>query len=336
MRHVTARRCIFGVAASASILASCGRLPLSSAPSLISATAKNRWSSPRLRSLESATGIYVTEYRNGSNGVVLGYRSRNRDSDKPICSKASPYAHDIAVDIKGNLIVAGGFGQATVYGGRSACRKKLGALQVGWSGLAVDAASINAVNGTVAVAALQDGSGPGSIEICTLSDGCTANLKNDQMNFVIGVALAKDGTCWASSQEGPGTGYAVVLTYFKGCTGSGETARDFQNLAPGGLDIDNYGDLVSVSSSPSSAVYVYSGCRPRCKLIGGPFPLRGTTTYGHLNMMSTRFVAADSQFSEVDVYKYSPAAMTYLYSFNNGIAPSSGIMGAAFDPRSKE
>lgn len=160
MRHVTARRCIFGVAASASILASCGRLPLSSAPSLISATAKNRWSSPRLRSLESATGIYVTEYRNGSNGVVLGYRSRNRDNDKPICSKASPYAHDIAVDVKGNLVVAGGFGQATVYSGRSACRKKLGALQVGWSGLAVDAASINAVNGTVAVAALQDGAVP--------------------------------------------------------------------------------------------------------------------------------------------------------------------------------
>jgi hypothetical protein len=83
-------------------------------------------------------------------------------------------------------------------------------------------------------------------------------------------------------------------------------------------------------------VYVYSGCKPACKAIGGPFPLKGTAVYGHLNEDSTSFAAADYQYGQVDVYRYSPTAITYRYSFNNGISVNSGIVGAAYNPRSRE
>jgi hypothetical protein len=127
----------------------------------------------------------------------------------------------------------------------------------------------------------------------------------------------------------------AALTYFKRCSGSGETATGFDNPASGGLDIDKDGHLVTVSYS-TPAVYVYSGCRPACKLIGGPFPLKGTGFYGHLNMDSTSFVAADYQHGEIDVYRYTPTSLKYMYSFNNGLSQSSGVVGAAYNPSSKE
>ncbi len=78
----------------------------------------------------------------------------------------------------------------------------------------------------------------------------------------------------------------------------------------------------------------YSGCKPKCKKVGGPFPLQGSSWYGHLNATSTRFAAADYEYGQVDVYKYNPTTLTYLYSFNSGL--NSGITGAAYNPRSKE
>jgi hypothetical protein len=152
------------------------------------------------------------------------------------------------------------------------------------------------------------------------------------MDFVAAVAMSKKGDCWASSAV------PTALTYFKDCSATAQSATGYENSDAGGLDIDNNGNLVSISCSEVSCstpvLYVYSGCNPKCKKVGGPFPLQGASWYGHLNEDSTRFAAADYEYGQVDVYKYSPTTVTYLYSFNSGL--NSDISGAAYNPRSKE
>jgi hypothetical protein len=284
---------------------------------------------------EAKSGLYISEYNNRSDAVVLGYPANNRRNGPATCSESIRYARSIAVDMKGNLIVPQGFDEVTVFKGPSMCGPKLGSFGLGWGGDAVDVASADAADGTIAVAAIQDGSGAGSIEVCRIKGGCSTNLGNPDMDFVSGVAVSKNGDCWAASKQGKTRGYKAFLTYFAGCSGSGQTATHYKNPDTGGLDIDKSGNIVFISYS-TPAVYVYSGCKPACKAIGGPFPLKGTAVYGHLNEDSTSFAEADYQYGQVDVYRYSPTAITYRYSFNNGISVNSGIVGAAYNPRSRE
>ena len=63
--------------------------------------------------------------------------------------------------------------------------------------------------------------------------------------------------------------------------------------------------------------------------IGGPFSLEGSTIFGHLNKDSTAFAAGDNQFGQVDIYKYAPKNVTYLYSFNSGLSVSGDVGGVA-------
>jgi hypothetical protein len=83
-------------------------------------------------------------------------------------------------------------------------------------------------------------------------------------------------------------------------------------------------------------VYVYSGCKPSCTLVGGPYALQGLSVFGHLNHQSMTFAAADFQYGQVDVYQYnSPSSFNYYYSFNNGLSASSLVEGVAFNPRAR-
>jgi hypothetical protein len=138
------------------------------------------------------SGLYVSEYNNRSDAVVLGYPTNNRRNGPATCSVSTPYARSIAVDTKGNLIVPEGFDEVTVFKGPGMCGPKLGSFGLGeWGGDAVDVASTNAADGVIAVAAIQDGSGSGSIEICRIKGGCTSNLGNPDMDFVFGVAVSQ-------------------------------------------------------------------------------------------------------------------------------------------------
>ncbi len=320
------------------VLAACGALPLSQpALSGVEGKGQDEVQPPIGAPAAMKSGIYVSGYT-GSKSVVYGYRQNNRGNHPPRCSENSaPAAVNVAADAKGDLMVAQG-NELAIFKGPRTCGKPLAHLGIGLGGYAVDAASADATEGTIAVASVQDGSGYGSIQLCMLRIGCRTYLANSNMNFVFGVAIANDGDCWAASQQGLSMGYVAVLTYFKGCSGSGETATGYQNASSGGLDIDKNGNLVSISCSPAGcstpAVYVYSGCKPSCKEIGGPFSLRGTSRYGHLNEDSTRLAMADYQFGQVDVYRYSPTAITYLYSFNNGL--NSNIVGASYTRRADE
>lgn len=279
-------------------------------------------------------GIYASE-DSSSGPNVFGYHTNDRGNEPAICSNSVTDAYGLAVDQKGNLIVPGQFYYVTVFAGPGMCGPEAGSFAPGtW---AVDAASANAINGTIALAVYIYGSGFGGILLCTLKGGCTTLLQSKNMYSVLGVALAKNGDCWGSSQESGTSGGAAILTYFKGCAEPGETATGYENQYDGGLDIDRHGNLVAISWATPS-IYVYSGCDPACKRVGGPFSLQGGAVYGHLNKDSTAFVTGDYQYGQVDIYKYAPKAITYKYSFNNGLFTSSrvDVVGAAYDPRSKE
>ena len=121
----------------------------------------------------ATSGLYISEYNNRSDAVVLGYPTNNRRNGSATCTETTPYARSIAVDMKGNLVVPQGFDGVTVFKGPGMCGPKLGSFGLGWGGDAVDVASTDAADGTIAVAAIQDGSGSGSIEIFRIKGGCT-------------------------------------------------------------------------------------------------------------------------------------------------------------------
>jgi hypothetical protein len=275
------------------------------------------------------SGIYVSQGQS-SESVVLGYPSNDRKNRGPICTESVHSTYNLAVDGRGNLIVPNPDYTVTVFEGPRMCGRSLGTLQTLWT--PVDASSSNAANGRIAVGIVTDGAtGNGSIQVCTLKKGCYANLTDGtQIDFLVAVAMNKKGDCWASGV------LPTTLIYFKGCSDAPQSATGYENSDAGGLDIDDQGHLLSISCSEDSCstpeLYVYSGCNPNCKKVGGPFSLRGASWYGHLNANSTRFAAADYEYGQVDVYKYEPTSLKYLYSFNNGL--STGIRGVAYSPGS--
>jgi len=192
-----------------------------------------------------------------------------------------------------------------------------------------DAASSDAQHGKIVVANVSGKSGAGSVSVCTLAHGCTTNLRNSNIYEVDAVALANSGDCWASARDIAGS---ALLIYFRGCTGSGRTATHFQKVYPGGLDIDKNGNLISISEF-DKRLYVYHGCNPSCRLVGGPFALQGTPFYGHVNKPSTLFAVGDPEHEQVDMYSYAPSSITYKYSFDEGLGPSNDVEGVAFNPR---
>jgi hypothetical protein len=277
--------------------------------------------------------MYVSEFY-GSE--ILGYNHNNRRGRPPSCTiPGVSYVDGLAVDAKGNLVDPdGGSRTIKVFQGPGMCGLQLGSVADPY-GMPSDAASADAASGTIVVGNIFDGppskNYPGSISLCTLAHGCTKNLTNSKIYEVGGVAQANNGDCWASAQTSAG---AAKLIYFKGCAGAGRAAAGFQNQSFGGLDIDDHGNLVSVSYFDAQ-LYVYKGCNPGCKLIGGPFAMRGAPFFGHLNERSTMFAVADNSYVQVDVYAYSPTSLRYLYSFS-GVSASNDLGSVAFNPRSKE
>ena len=274
-------------------------------------------------------GIYVaTSF--GSD--IYGYPIDNRRNRPPTCVLGGvSYVGGIAVDGNGNLIVpeAGGH-TVTVFSGPKMCGPKLGSFSDRY-GTPGDAASNDAAGGTIAVAT-GDASGGGSIAVCTLSGGCTKNLTNANMGEVAGVAMARNGDCWASASTSTGT---ATLTYFERCAGAGEPATGFKNTYYGGLDIDIHGNLVSLDAF-APALWIYRGCTPACSVVAGPLPLRGAAVFGHANEDSTEFAAADYACGCIDVYARSRKGAIYKYSFSAGLEAGDDVEGVAYNPRSKE
>jgi hypothetical protein len=312
-------------------------IPVELRPGGFAATIREIAARPNRRRHRHTSGIYVSEFAITS---ILGYPNPNLKNHAPSCTvPGASFVNDIAVDPKGYLIVPSGTsndgGSIAVFRGPGMCGSQDGPAVSDPYGQPADAASANASVGTIVVGNIFDRSGaPGSISLCSgvSGYGCYANLTNPAMYEVAGIALAKNGDCWASSSDSAGI---ATLTYFRGCSGSGQQATGYLNNFYGGLDIDDAGNLVSISAF-NAEMYVYKGCNPACTLVGGPFPMLNSSLYGHLDKYSKNFVAGDFAFGQVDVYKYTPTSLTYSYSFNNGLVGGYIVEGAAFNPRSDE
>jgi hypothetical protein len=279
-------------------------------------------------------GIYVSEFTGTS---ILGYKSNNKKNGPPSCSVGTVSdPNGIAVDNEGNLIEPdGGTRNINIFRGPGMCGPKIASISDGF-GQPSDAASANAMTGEIVVGNIfDDDTGLASISVCTIKKGCTSNHINPAMNEVAGVALDNQGNCWASSDDLEGD---ALLVYFAHCKGRGVIATGFQNATFGGLDIDSAGNLVSIDSrgNGTGQVFVYKGCNPACSLVGGPFALHGEAVFGHVNKMGTSFAAADITDGQIDIYKYAPTALTYMYSFNNGLSASLTVTGVAYNPRSTQ
>lgn len=273
-------------------------------------------------------GLYVSD-----GTAIYGYAVKKQNVRGPKCTiKGTSYFSAVAVDGAGNLLVPEGTSKAvTIFKGPKMCGPELGSFSDSY-GQPSDASSSNAATEVIAVANIFDVSGPGSISVCRLSGGCTTNLTNPNMYEVAGVALARNGDCWASAANSVGT---ATLTFFKGCAGAGQAATGYKNTYYGGLDIDIHGNLVAADAF-TPAIWVYKGCNPKCSVVGGPLALHGDSVFCHLNQNSTLFAAADYQNGGVDIYAYSPTKIKYEFSFNNGLSVSDDVFGVAFNPRSKE
>lgn len=281
-------------------------------------------------------GIYVAQYY---GSAILAYKARNTHDAAPVCTVpfTASYVNDVVADDAGNLIDPDGGTHSIIIGhGPDLCGPMAAAIPDPY-GQPADASSLDALRGSIAVANIFDnGSTPGSISVCTLAKGCTRNLTNPDMYEVVAVALDERGNCWASA-IGNYPSYTPRLIYFKKCTGGGVAATNWHNSFYGGLDFDSDGNLVSIdlTFNTKGRVFVYSGCNPQCKIVGGPFALYDEAVYGHLNKNSTFFAAGDFQLGQVDIYNYAPTKITYRYSFNNGLMYNLYPQGVTYSKRAQ-
>ena len=290
---------------------------------------------PDTKRNQPPSGIYVSSFYGTES---FGYPANNKRKKGPICSVfiGLSSVNDVAVDGTGNLMVPGAGGSYLgLFKGPSMCGKSLGVIADPY-GQPSDASSPDAMTRKIALGNIFDypGSAPGSLSVCTLKDGCTVNLTNVDMYEVGGVAIANNGDCWVDAK--PTSSGGAALIYFKGCAGSGTVSTGFKSTYYGGIDIDNSGHLVVIDEM-ALAVYIYSGCVPNCKIIGGPFSLKARSFYGKLNAANTDYAAVDRTDGVVDVYSFSEKnGIKYEYEFSQGLLNYQSPEGIAQNPRSKQ
>jgi hypothetical protein len=310
-----------------------------------------------MRNTAPSGGIYASQYDGGSCGTdcqimgdVNGYPNPNKAAmrrllnNPPVCSIGVYFVNGIGTDTAGNLMIPGyfdgsdslGTGEFTlnVYKGPRLCggkdHKLLGILP-DTTGQPGDAASMHAARAKIVVGEITNyDTHAGDVVVCTIASmRCSSPIESSNITGNgYGVAVDGKGDCWMSAETAGSA--SATLAYWKGCTGSGQTASGFQNEHAGGLFIDNDGNLGAIDFGGS--LYVYKGCNPKCTLVGGPFTLEGASFFGNLNGSGTQLAVGDYANGSVDVYDYSPSGISFQYSFNNGLVQADGVESGIFSP----
>jgi len=276
-------------------------------------------------------GVYVGSF---GASVIDGYTAANPHNKAPVCTISGVSAvNGLGADGVGNVIDPDGGSRSIIIFGPH-CGSSLATISDTF-GQPSDATSANAMTGKIAVGNILDASQSfGSLMTCTVKSGCTNLTSSNITGYAGGVAMDKAGkNCWITSENASFS--AAVLTYYKGCKGAGAATTGFVNKSYGSLDIDTAGNLVSIDFM-NNALYVYKGCNPKCTTVGGPFTLHGESIFGKFNDTAKSFEAVEFSVGQVDVYTYTPTAVTYKYSYNNGLVASQQPEGVAFAPRSDE
>jgi hypothetical protein len=284
-------------------------------------------------------GIYGSEFCTDScehAGLINGYPDPDKKNVEPTCTIDGNAIGGWGVDLQGDLILPWAKPNMTpsinVYAGPKLCGTEIGSIPDP-HGQAVDAKSFDATKDSIYVSELTTVStNEGDLLICSLkNESCGSPVTNSAITgFAAGVAIDTKGDCWLSAATSTTSGF--VLVYWKGCKGGGAVATGTKNAAFGGLFFDAQGNLVSIDST--GELYVYSGCRPKCKLVSSS-ALKGASIFGNLNQKGDRLAVGDIANTDVDVYSYAPTGIKYLYSFNNGLESTGYTEAAGFDPTNK-
>ncbi len=327
---------IVGIALSGCTGASFGSPPTEASPGSALGPGERAGHGPK-------RGIYASDYygATGGPGFVNGYAGADKGNKPASCTISTPGVQSIGTDPAGDLIASSSVSlyeySVSVYRGPDLCGSLIGSVTLSQFPRAV--ASLNAQSGKIVVAEENEYLAAGNLVVCTLAKGCGAPLtRPDMKGGTDGAAIAPNGDCWISGEQletynPPG---AAVLGYFKGCHGSGKTAKGYKNPYYGGLFIDNKGNIGAIDFN-DGALYVYKGCNPVCTLIGGPFTLQGQSIGAGLNKAGDELAVGDFANQAIDVYAYSPTKLTYLYSVNNGLSyPRSAVISAVFSPSNDE
>ena len=162
-------------------------------------------------------GIYVSSFDGTS---IYGFKNSYVQGSGPICTlyTGQVYVNGIAADSLGNLIVPQNNGNLVkIYRGPDMCGPLLGSLKDPY-GQPANAASFNAATGTIVVADIEGKRGTlGSLAVCSLGSGCTRRLEPKFTGYATGVALAKNGDCWLTTENRTFT--AAGMTYGRTAAG---------------------------------------------------------------------------------------------------------------------
>lgn len=284
----------------------------------------------RLAPAGAIRGQYVQEFfTTGPN--IFGYPKNNSANGPPTCTLSTgSNVNDFGTDQKGNIIIPNAFSGVQVYAPPAVsgqCGTLLGTITDNY-GQASSAAALDAVNGTIVVGQIGGGTSTGVVT-CTLSSGTCTPLTSPNLASLAGVTMDRNGNCYADGFDiNTGT---PSLWYYAGCSGTGTeltAANGFSEPYYGGVSADNRGNIVTISLFNSSfttpsTVTVYSGCSTgTCTAIFGPIALNGEAVFGHLGKQNERWTSPNISTGFVDVWAYTPGGtnMSYLYSFNNGLA----------------
>jgi hypothetical protein len=276
--------------------------------------------------------IYVSSFAGDS---VFGFTTAGKSS----CSinTGDEAINGNAADPKGNLILPLGAARTvSVY--KPNCGAEIGASFADNDGQPSSASSFNAATGTIAIGNITStATGVGSVDVCTVSGGCTSNITSSNITgYGGGVLLDTKGNCYLTSENASFT--ASTMTYWAGCKGSGTAVTGWKNTYYGSITLDKKGniDAIDFEGGGTGQLWVYKGCNPACTLVGGPFALHGYAIFGSVNKKGNTFGAVEFETGEVDLYKYSPTKLTYTSSFSSGFSATDEAEGFAFAPSVKK
>lgn len=183
-------------------------------------------------------------------------------------------------------------------------------------------------DGTVYVA---NGSGPigASGNVVIYAPGSTSpseTLSDKHFYHVSGVALDKHGNLFVSCNAGQGINSGTVVEFKAGST-KGTDTRIVLGFA-GGVGFDRNGHLLAIDEEvPSLNVYNAGRRKPLEQLT-----LPGTSEYFSFSEDSKLLYVADFGLGEIDVFRYSPRALSLVNKITNGIVPSDDNFGIATTP----
>ena len=294
---------------------------------------------------KASGALYGSEFESegSGEGQINAYPNPDPKNAKPTCTIEGYAINGWGVDNAGDLILPSGTSISTepvvnVYKGPKPCGTLLGSITDS-TGQPATAASFNATKDKIYVGEIAStANSTGEIVICTLkSKACGAPITNAAITgHGAGVAIDSKGDCWMSAATATNAGF--LLVYWKGCKGKGVVATGTKNTSFGGLFFDTKGNLVSVDvggSSGTGVLHVYKGCTPKCTVVG-TMPMKGASLFGNLNAAGTELAVGDIGNSQIDVYKYTPTKLTYMYSFNNDLNGTGFIIGGGFNPTNKQ